>query len=369
MVPGLLESFVEPWYKSLADPRSAQQELLLTLLSSYSKTTYGKSLDAASVRDASGYRRAFPIVNYSSLSPLLDRVAAGEDSVLLSQPVVRWVMTRGTTGRPKLIPTTEAHLSLILSAGARAVVNFCLKKRSSVLERPVLNLNFPSELGPIKGKGPAGYSSGTYAKLNPGLGHAVLVPAQEEIDRLGPGIAKEDWDSRFELAYQRARETDIGSTMGVTPVILAFASFLRRRHGILPRSLWKPDALFCTSVPKIHTKYGPQLRHDYGQVPVVEIYSATEGVFAQQLDDLPYVCPNYDSYFFEVRTRSGFKMLHEMKRGEWGRVIVSTPIFPRYDIGDLIEAEGKGYFRVIGRSNFRVASEHVLFNMLTLRRP
>jgi hypothetical protein len=369
MTSELLESFVKPWYESLEDPASAQRQILQKLLSGYSKTAYGRLFGAESVVDVEGYRRAFPVADYPSLVPIFDRVGAGEESALLPEAVVRWVMTRGTTGRPKLIPATETHLSMILMVGARAVVNFGLKRNGSVLERPVLNLNFPSELGEVEGKGPAGYSSGTYAKLNPGLGAAVLVPSQEEIDSLGSGIGREDWESRFELAYQRAKGIDIGSTMGVTPVILAFARFLRKRHGTPPRSLWKLDALFCTSVSKIHTKYEPQLRHYFGEVPVVEMYTATEGVFAQQLDDLPYVCPNYDCYLFEVKTRGRFKMLHEMKGGEWGRVIVSTPLFPRYDIGDLIEAEGKGYFRVIGRANRRVAAEHVLFNALTLRRP
>jgi len=369
VISELLESFVKPWYESLEDPASAQLQTLLTLLNGYSRTIYGKSFGAESVTDVEGYRRAFPVTDYQSLAPYLDRVGAGEESVLLPEAVARWVMTRGTTGRPKVIPATETHLSLILTAGARAIVNFGLVKGGSVLERPVLNLNFPSELGKVDGKGPAGYSSGTYAKLNPGLGPAILVPAQEEIDALGPGIGKDDWEKRFELAYQRTKEVNIGSTMGVTPVIFAFASFLRRRHGTLPKSLWKPDALFCTSVSKIHTRYEPQLRHYFGEVPVVEMYSATEGVFAQQLDDLPYVSPNYDCYFFEVKIRGELKMLHDMKRGEWGKLIVSTPLFPRYDIGDYIEAEGKGYFRVFGRASRRAAAEHLLFNALALRRP
>jgi hypothetical protein len=97
------------------------------------------------------------------------------------------------------------------------------------------------------------------------------------------------------------------------------------------------------------------------------MYTATEGIFAQQMDELPYVRPNYDAYFFEVRTSQGIKMLHEMTRGEWGRIIVSTPILPRYDMGDFIEAEGKNYFRVIGRAKRTVAIEHRLFNLFTGR--
>lgn len=105
------------------------------------------------------------------------------------------------------------------------------------------------------------------------------------------------------------------------------------------------------------------LRKYFGQIPVIEIYSATEGVFAQQLDDLPYVTPNYDAYFFEVETSQGVKMLHELKRGEWGRLIISSCMFPRYDIGDMIESAGKNYFRIVGRRNTLTLLEHRLYRL------
>ena len=57
-------------------------------------------------------------------------------------------------------------------------------------------------------------------------------------------------------------------------------------------------------------------------------------------------------------------MLHELGRGEWGRLVVSTSILPRYDIGDMIEAMGKNYFRVFGRANRRTILEHVLYRAL-----
>ena len=40
------------------------------------------------------------------------------------------------------------------------------------------------------------------------------------------------------------------------------------------------------SVRKIPFKYLPNLRKYFSHVPVVEIYRVTEGVFAQQIDDL-----------------------------------------------------------------------------------
>jgi hypothetical protein len=239
-----------------------------------------------------------------------------------------------------------------------------------VLSGGVLNLNFPSDVSAINtqdGERRYGYSSGTYARLNPGLGAARLVPKQEEIDALGGGASKKDWERRFELVYLKAKDHDVKSMIGVTPVIEAFARHVRKKHRVLPKQFWKLKASFLTSVAKIHTKHAPVMKHFFGDVPIVEMYTASEGVFAQQLDDNPYVCPNYDAFVFEARTGDGVKALHEMRPREWGRIIISTPMFARYDIGDLVEAEGQGYFRIIGRARKRAVLEHVLYNMLSGR--
>jgi hypothetical protein len=46
-------------------------------------------------------------------------------------------------------------------------------------------------------------------------------------------------------------------------------------------------------------------------------------------------------------------MLHEMRPGEMGSMIVSTPILLRYKIGDLIRAFRPPCFRCIGRDASR----------------
>jgi hypothetical protein len=75
-------------------------------------------------------------------------------------------------------------------------------------------------------------------------------------------------------------------------------------------------------------------------------------MFGQQRDQKRAWVPNYDLFFFEVRTLSGIKMLHEMRPGEIGTLIVSTPILARYRIGDLILAVRPPYFRCIGRERW-----------------
>jgi hypothetical protein len=340
---------------------------MLKLTGEYGKTEYGIDHSASAIRDAADFRACFPTLNYSQLESYLNRVKRGDYSAILSEPPLCWVMTRGSTGTSKVLPATKTHLEEVFFCGARAFINYVLKKRDfGILTGKILNLNFPSIVATLDMGGEPvkyGYSSGTYAKLNPSLGQVRLLPKQEEIDALGPGIRISDWKKRFELVYQRALDEDVMATMGVVPVVLSFARYVRRRHGKKPKDIWNFHVLFSTSVRKINTKYAPKLRSYFGEVPVVEIYSATEGVFGQQLDDLPYIVPNFDKYFFEVETGHGTKMLHELKRGEWGRLIISSSLFPRYDIGDLVEAMGKNYYRVIGRAKTSIILEHWMYRI------
>jgi hypothetical protein len=363
----ILKQIVTPWHESLKNPAEAQQQVLEKLLEGYAKTDYGKKHSVHEVKDAATFRTNFPTIDYAGLRPYLEEVKAGNYSAILSEQPVCWVMTRGSTGTAKLLPVTKTHVEQIFMCGARAFTNYALRKKSlDVLAGKILNLNFPSAVTTeeVDGKKLSyGYSSGTYAKLNPMLNQVSLLPRQEEIDSLGAGITKPDWEKRFELVYQRALNQPVVATMGVTPVILSFARYVKRKHGKQPKELWNFKVLVCTSVRKIQFKYGPVLRKVFGEVPIVEMYSATEGAFAQQLDDLPYVSPNYDTYYFEVETGKGTKMLHELERGEWGRLIISSCLFPRYDIGDMIEAMGKNYFRVFGRAKPLTILEHRLYRL------
>jgi hypothetical protein len=369
-IRSVLEPIIGPWYTSLENPRKAQEQLLYDLLKKYGATDYGETHAAHQTTGVPDYQRNFPILDYLALQPYLAQVQAGKHQTILPEPPVAWVMTRGSTGKnSKVLPATQTHLKQIFTCGARALIHYALRKKNfDVFVGHILNLNFPSTVHTMMSDGKKmtyGYSGGTYARLNPMFDQVSLLPRQEEIDTLGSGIGRADWERRFEFTYQQAKDKPVTAAMGVTPVILAFAKYVKHKHGKKPSELWKLQALFCTSVRKIHFKYAPVLRKYFGNVPVVEMYTATEGVFAQQYDDLPYVTPNYDAYFFEVLTGKGPRMLHELKRGEWGRLIISGCMFPRYDIGDMIEAAGNNHFRVFGRRNTMTLMEHRLYRIFT----
>jgi hypothetical protein len=363
---GILEPIIGPWYTSLENPLQAQVQVLQDLLKKYALTDYGKKYGAPDVANIADYQEKVPVINYAAMLPYIAEIQKGNYTAFLPEPAEHWVMTRGSTGKQsKVLPATQTHLKQIFTCGARGLINYALRTQNfDVFTGVILNLNFPSSVHTMHQNGKEvtyGYSSGTYARLNPMFDRVSLLPRQEEIDKLGSGISRKDWERRFDLVYEQARSENVTATMGVTPVILGFAKYIKHKYGKKPADLWKPKALFCTSVRKIQFKYGPILRKYFGEVPIVEMYTATEGVFGQQLDDLPYISPNFDAYFFEVATGKGVKLLCDLKRGEWGNLIISSCMFPRYAIGDLIECAGKNYYRVFGRSNASTVLEHRLY--------
>lgn len=365
---GLIEENLSSWEESIKDPEAHQEEVLASLLLDYTRTRYGREFGAGSISTLEEYRDGFPVASYFDLRPWIEMERESDHGVFLAEEPETWVMTRGSTGRPKVLPVTARHLKDIFRCGSRAVLNFSMRHGGlELLTGGVLNLQFPSNTETMRVEGRDfvyGFSSGTYARLNPMMMGLSLVPRQEEIDALRTGLTKGDWERRYEFIYRRAKDVEVVSVMGVAPVQTGFARYLKKEHGVYPRDLWDLRVIYSTSVAKIQNRYAPRLRRMYGDVPVVEMYTATEGAFGQQRDDLPYVVPNYDTYLFEVKTGGEYRMLHELRRGEWGRLIVSTSMLPRYDIGDLIEAMGKNYFRVFGRARLRTVAEHVLYRLL-----
>jgi len=352
----MLNLMLQPWHDAVENPAEAQEQVLHGLLQSYAQTQYGADHGAANIETLDDYRRAFPVATYEDYKPLINQVMAGEVELLLAEEPVGWAITRGTTkGESKFIPMTPTDLQMRISAG-RAMMNYVVTtERFDLFQGVNLNLNFPSIVGTVSVGDrdiDYGYSSGIYTRYVSARTPIRSLPTQDDIDALGGGKTQQDWDARFELAYQKCKGENVSLVGGVATTAVSFGRYLHRAHRIYPKDLWQTQIVTLGSVPAINTAYEPSLTALYGPVVIREIYGATEGMFGQQRDKNRAWVPNYDLFFFEVKTRSGIKMLHEMRPGEMGSLVVSTPILPRYEIGDRILAFRPPYFRCIGRDQW-----------------
>jgi hypothetical protein len=381
-----LRDHLEPWHLAIASPVEAQGAVLHRLLHDYAKTGYGADHGAASLVEAAtpeaaapaadqgalvaAYRQAFPVMTYDDYKPFVQSVLSGETGALLWEEPIGWAITRGTVqGESKFIPMTATDLRLRASAGRAMMSYVAANDRMDLFAGVNLNLNFPSVVGTVPvgdTKVEYGYSSGIYTKHVSRSTPIRSLPTQEDIDALGGGTARADWDARFELALDRCRNENVTLVGGVCQTALEFGRYLRLRHGVYPKQLWRIQVMTLGSTPGINTRHAAQLTAMYGPVAIREIYGATEGMFGQQRDDRRAWVPNYDLFFFEVLTRSGIKMLHEMTPGETGSLVVSTPILARYRIGDIILALRPPYFRCIGRERWWTKLDYYWHELVTL---
>ncbi len=358
------QGLLAPFHEAVADPAEAQAAVLRGLLATYARTQYGRDHGAEQITTMREFREAFPVVTYVELRPIIKKVMGGEHGVLLDEDPIGWAITRGTTAdEQKFIPMTPHDLRLRVSA-ARAMMQYIVTARAFDLLTGVnLNLNFPSVVGAVQAgdrEVSYGYSSGIYVKHVSASTPIRSLPTQDAIDALGGGKTLKDWEARFALAYDQCKDEDVTLLGGVAPTALAFGRYLKRSHRVYPKDLWHVRVLTLGSVPGINTRLAPALRAMYGRKVVIrEIYGATEGMFGQQMDEQRGWIPNYDLFLFEVRTRRGVKLLHEMRPMEMGSLIVSTPILSRYEIGDLILALRPPYFRCIGRTRWWTPLEYL----------
>jgi phenylacetate-coenzyme A ligase PaaK-like adenylate-forming protein len=362
-----LEGVLQPWHEAVENSERAQKAVLRRLLEGYAETTYGYEHGAGEIETIEEYREAFPVTTYEDYEPLVKRVMGGETRLLLNEEPVGWAITRGTTGEQKFIPMTPTDLMMRASAGRAMMTYVADTGRYDLFQGVNLNLNFPSVVGTIEVGGREldyGYSSGIYVKHVSAHTPIRSAPSQDEIDALGGGKTIRDWEARFELAYEACRDQNVTLVGGVAPTAIRFARYLHRVHQVYPKDLWDVQIVTLGSVPGINTRYVPALRELYGPVVIREIYGTTEGIFGQQRDERRAWIPNYDLFLFEVEvgpptevgTALGLKrditMLHEMKPGQMGSLVVSTPVLPRYKIGDLIVAFQPPAFRCIGRDQW-----------------
>jgi hypothetical protein len=93
------------------DPRAAQTARLLDIVGRHRDTVQGRALGLAGVRSLDDLRAKVPFSDWDSTAPLIERMVAGKDNVLVPGHPIYYATTSGTTGRRKLIPVTSEFVA------------------------------------------------------------------------------------------------------------------------------------------------------------------------------------------------------------------------------------------------------------------
>jgi hypothetical protein len=109
-----LDSFLSRSREALAarreicsDPAGVGDAVFKDVLSQAEGTYFGKKHDLARVRTLRDWKRAVPVRSYADFVPYIDKILDGDVNVLTTSEPYALLKTSGTSGRPKLIPTTR----------------------------------------------------------------------------------------------------------------------------------------------------------------------------------------------------------------------------------------------------------------------
>lgn len=95
------------FHAALNDPGRIQEEILLQLLRRNARCTWGQQYGFNSIRSVQEFQQRVPVVSYDDLSPWIERMKAGEQGVLVDEPIVMFEKSSGSVSPAKYIPYTR----------------------------------------------------------------------------------------------------------------------------------------------------------------------------------------------------------------------------------------------------------------------
>uniref|UniRef100_A0A8C1BIX2 GH3 domain containing n=1 Tax=Cyprinus carpio carpio TaxID=630221 RepID=A0A8C1BIX2_CYPCA len=337
------------------DIHRVQEETLLQRLQKHSDTVYGKHYAFRSIKDTETFQQQHPVTDYNHYEKFVERVAKGEQNVLISEKPLILAMTSGTSGSSRMLLSTKDTNTEFFLQGVTICLDAmrhtfpatdCLQKTLKLFYSPIFR---QSEAGI-----PIGPNSSTPASSKHML-HLYTTPApvyQERWKDLVVDVEVGMINSNLSLkadvrrALEKLMKPDPERAAELT------AQFEEGFERIALR-IWPQLHLVLTVDSGSNQIYGEMLRRQYCKdIPFYSpFYAATEGLIGvnlwpQQESRQYLLCPR--SMFCEFipeedldSERPKTLLMEQLQEGHNYELLVTNAsgLF-RYRIGDVVKVVG-----------------------------
>lgn len=92
------------FHRYTANANATQKKLITELLRKNRNTEYGKKYGFGTIHSVREYQDSVPLTTYRDYAPYVERMLNGENNILTSSSVHRYVETSGSVGKPKTVP-------------------------------------------------------------------------------------------------------------------------------------------------------------------------------------------------------------------------------------------------------------------------
>ncbi|MEZ5012942.1 MAG: GH3 auxin-responsive promoter family protein [Chitinophagales bacterium] len=340
--------------KVCGDPVAAQQQMFRMLIDNGRNTEWGRTYDYASIRTFSDLQNRFPVQDYDSLKPHIERIMHGEQNILWNAPITWFAKSSGTTSdKSKFIPVSKDALDACHYRGGRDVLAMYLHNNpeSKIFSGKTLVMGGSHQISAFNQFARYGDVSAVMMQNMPWLAKYAMTPSLR--------IAlMDEWESKIEAMAQYTLHQDVTNIAGVptwTIVLIRRLFELTGKNNL--KDIWPNLELYIhggVSFKPYRAQFNELIRDD--KMHYVETYNASEGFFAFQdthTGGSMLLMPDY-GIFYEFIPADQFDAEHP-KTISWQdvelhknyAVVISTNAgLWRYKIGDTIRFVSKDPYRI-----------------------
>lgn len=350
------------------NPIEEQNKIFHFLMKKVSQTQFGEDHGLTAQTTYEEFKKLVPIQNYEDLSPYIDKIFAGEKSVLYPGEPLYLATTSGTTSGEKYIPVTKDSLNKGMASSVLCSATYLEETQNypSLFKKMVI-LSANPKLEKYNDIW-TGKITGIFNRHIPSFMKKQRIPSVET-------NSLEDWDEKMERTIYESLGEDVGMVGGFPAWIIRF---FERTLEITGKKTIKEVFPNLKIITHGGVAYGPYKERMEtligGSFDRLEVFSASEGFMAfqdkQGAEDMLLV-PNSEIFFEFVRLDQWGSpnaeriTLKDVQVGTPYALVISTMAgLWAYDLGDTITFTSTNPYRlkVSGRTKHFISNsgEHLI---------
>ena len=261
--------------KWIKDPHAAQQKTFDYLIRKAKTTEFGRDHGFDKIRNYEEFQASVPVRDYEGIRPYVEKMLAGNPSVLWPGKPLYYAKTSGTTSGAKFIPLTKESMPTHIVAARDALLNyihetgntdFVSGKQIFLQGSPVLNKKQGNVIGRL---------SGIVAHYVPKYFQKSRMPSWDT-------NCIEDWETKVDAIVKETLAEDMTLIAGIPSwVQMYFEKLIEHTHQPIGK-IFPNFSLFVYGGVN-YEPYRPMFEKLIGKkVDSVELFPASEGFFAYQ---------------------------------------------------------------------------------------
>jgi hypothetical protein len=261
--------------KWIKDPHAAQQKTFDYLIRKAKTTEFGRDHGFDKIRNYEEFQASVPVRDYEGIRPYVEKMLAGNASVLWPGKPLYYAKTSGTTSGAKFIPLTKESMPTHIVAARDALLNyihetgntdFVSGKQIFLQGSPVLNKKQGNVIGRL---------SGIVAHYVPKYFQKSRMPSWDT-------NCIEDWETKVDAIVKETLAEDMTLIAGIPSwVQMYFEKLIEHTHQPIGK-IFPNFSLFVYGGVN-YEPYRPMFEKLIGKkVDSVELFPASEGFFAYQ---------------------------------------------------------------------------------------